>query len=333
MKTSPFTDYLLQTSPSDSEHPRCYQTAACAAPSDAMRRRADELLQTEIDFIANPAFRQPDAEAEILDHSAAQSQLDEPASSATSPPRDLPAHLARLCERPLLTAEEERILFRRMNYLKYRANVLRSQLDPDNLCTEDLERAEHLLSEAMIIRDQIAQANMRLVISVVKKFVTPQHSFDEMLSDGIMTMLYAIDKFDYDRGFRFSTYAYRSIARAAYRSVTDRQKENRRFLNTPDENFDVEDQGGTASMDQRTWETLRGLLKQMLKNLDQRERFIIRGRYALGTHRKIQTFQSLADKLGVSKERVRQLEQRAMTKLRTMAEELHQEELPEAIAG
>jgi RNA polymerase primary sigma factor len=53
--------------------------------------------------------------------------------------------------------------------------------------------------------------------------------------------------------------------------------------------------------------------------LDRRERFIIRARFSLGSHRRVHTLQSLADRLGVSKERVRQLEQRAMEKLRAMA--------------
>jgi len=61
------------------------------------------------------------------------------------------------------------------------------------------------------------------------------------------------------------------------------------------------------------------LLGDYIKRLDRREQFIIRSRYALGPHRKTRTFQCLADKLGVSKERARQLEQRAVKKLQTMA--------------
>ena len=68
-------------------------------------------------------------------------------------------------------------------------------------------KVERFLAAAQAIRDHIIKANMRLVISVVKKFVTPQHSFDDMLSDGIYSLMQAVDKFDFDRGFRFSTYA------------------------------------------------------------------------------------------------------------------------------
>ena len=80
-------------------------------------------------------------------------------------------------------------------------------------------------------------------------------------------------------------------------------------------------------MTEGVWSNLRDLMSSMLGDLDRREQFIIRSRYALGAHRKVRTFQSLADKLGVSKERVRQLEQRAMCKLRAMAAEYEMDEL------
>ena len=80
-------------------------------------------------------------------------------------------------------------------------------------------------------------------------------------------------------------------------------------------------------MDEQTWSTLRELLAGMMDQLDRREQFVIRGRYALGAHHKIQTFQSLADKLGVSKERARQLEQRAVGKLQTMAADVDLDEV------
>ena len=65
----------------------------------------------------------------------------------------------------------------------------------------------------------------------------------------------------------------------------------------------------------------------MLDDLDRREKFIVRARFSLGSHRKVHTLQSLADRLGISKERVRQLERRAMDKLRTMAGEVQLVEL------
>jgi RNA polymerase primary sigma factor len=164
-------------------------------------------------------------------------------------------------------------------------------------------------------------------MSLVKKFVTPQKSFDEMLSDGLVTLMYAVEKFDYDRGFRFSTYAYRSLARSAYRSVVATRADEARFTrDAADWAFEA-DSKNSSTTTEGIWQNVRNLTATMIKRLDRRERFIIRSRYALGSHRKVRACQELADRLGVSKERVRQLEQRALMKLKSMASELDADEL------
>ena len=295
-----------------------------------VRERVIRLLRKEIDFISNKDFRSIDRalEREVLDGA-----FEVPLESSPLP-RNLPGHLARLCEAVVLTPEQEQALFRQMNYLKYRANMMRSRLSPHEPDEEVLNKAERFLAAAELVRDRIIRANMRLVISVVKKFVTPQNSFDDMLSDGIYSLMQAVDKFDYDRGFRFSTYAYRAIARNAYRAIIKRQREMVRFGTEMDEaGLDAGAGISESAMDVRTWTLLRGLLSRVMDRLDRREQLIIRCRYALGAHRKVKTFQMIADRLGVSKERVRQLEQRAMSKLRTMAAELQMEELVEPSMG
>ena len=277
--------------------------------------RARKLLQTEIEFISNRSFKlEQQATPDEFDVVSARSDRDK------NLPAGLPGHLARLCQSSLLTAEEETRLFRRMNYVKFQAEAIRSRLDPEQADVDAMEQVDQLLAEAKKLRDRIVQANMRLVISVVKRFVTPQQSFDDLLSDGIFSLMQAVNKFDYDRGFRFSTYAYRAIARNTLRKINDAHtKAARHTANSEDAAFDVMDERGSSSMQDAAWEKLRQLLGKFLEQLDRRERFIIRSRYALGAHRKVRTFQFLADKLGVSKERVRQLERRAVGKLKSFA--------------
>lgn len=290
--------------------------------TEVIRRRTLELLRTEIDFIPNGSFSHSDEFSESI----VEATMEE--RSGAKAPAELPAHLRRMCEAELLTHEQEVALFREMNYLKFRANALRSRLDPDNVDEQAVTTIDQLLSRAQAIRDHIIQANTRLAMSIVKKFVTPQQSFDDLLSDSLLTLMQAVEKFDYDRGFRFSTYAYRSIARNAYRTVTSARKEEARFTRDAKEwAFEQEDDHSSSTATERVWSNLRELTASMLDKLDRRERFIIRSRYALGAHRKVRTFQSLADKLGVSKERVRQLEQRAVSKLRAMAAEFEMDEL------
>lgn len=291
-------------------------------PSDVLRDRAKALLNLEIEFIDNASFRKVSVREEILGTDTLPSDGETVGSGNSE--SELPPHLARLCDAALLTKEAEQTLFRKMNFLKFRANSLRTRLDLDDPQADKIDEIHHLLGQAKAIRDHIIQANMRLVISIVKKFVSPSFSFDELLSDGIVILMNAVEKFDYDRGFRFSTYAYRSIMRNAYRKVMDRKKENARFAAVDEETIEGSiEESGTASMDEKTWDRLRKMLSKFLGNLDKRERLIVRARYALGQHRTIQTFQSIADKLGVSKERVRQLEQRAVGKLQQMASETH----------
>ncbi len=296
--------------------------------SPELQGRALELLRTEIQFIPNPEFQ-----AEHCSNAKFVNAILAELQSVSSGSAGLPVHLRLMCESKLLSQQQETALFREMNYLKFRANVLRSRIDPDDdaRLLETVETVEALLSRVQSIRNQIVQANMRLVMSVVKKFVTAQQPFDELLSDGIITLMQAVEKFDFDRGFRFSTYAYRSIARGAYRNIANaRGEEARRIRDAGEWVFEQKDDR-TSAMADKIWSNLRAITTTMLDQLDRRERFIIRSRYALGAHRKTRTFQYLADKLGISKERVRQLEQRAVAKLRSMADELELDEVSSAI--
>jgi RNA polymerase primary sigma factor len=284
----------------------------------------DSLLSAEISFVMNDSFvdKDDELEAEI------RRQPEAWEGTVAEVPRNLPSHLARLCETRILKAEEEQSLFRRMNYWKYRADHVRSTLDPDDPKWSDVELAAAYLAAAEKVRNRVIRANMRLVMSVVKRFVTGVHSFDDLLSDGIYSLMQAVDKFDYARGFRFSTYAYRAIARNTYRKISKQQNELVRFSSDAMETSSADLADASASPAEEVAQTRRrSALTQLVARLDRREQLIVRCRYALGAHRKVKTFQAIADKLGVSKERVRQIEQRAINKLRAMASEMGLDDL------
>lgn len=148
--------------------------------------------------------------------------------------------------------------------------------------------------------------------------MTPQQSFDELLSDGLLALLKAVDKFDFSRGFRFSTYAYRAIARNASQNLARQASQQRQQVQLSAAE-PVEDARREKTIDERSWERLRSNLAEMMAHLDPREQFVVRSRFALGSQLQARTLQSLAEELGVSKERVRQLEQRAILKLNRLA--------------
>lgn len=279
-------------------------------------------LRTEIGFMANAEFMVPKIGSKIfeakLELAPRQSVLGIAAIRKSGV--DLPIHLSRLCEAPLLTPPQERELFRRMNFLFHQASVHRSLLRLERPSRRRLELIDKLVLLAEWHRDRIVEANLRLVFSIVKKFVNPENTFDDLLSDGIVGLIRAVEKFDYDRGFRFSTYATQVVRRNSYRTVVTRQQERQTTVGgLQDLNLDLTDTERTSAISEKRWHELRRRLALMLDDLDRREKFIIRARFSLGSHRKVHTLQSLADRLGISKERVRQLERRAMEKLRGMA--------------
>lgn len=296
------------------------------------------LVANEIGLMANADFSTPDIEEVLFADKRLLPISSDDLRRVKTP--DLPAHLARLCETKLLTPEEEVETFRRMNFLRFKANELRLELRSQtqaqsaksrttksavekNRATNGwtVRRIESLLRAADWYRDRLVKSNMRLVISIVKKFVNSHNAFDDLLSDGIVALMRAVDKFDVALGFRFSTYATQVVRRNSYRRVMENQKERQRItLSVHDAGVDISDEHRASGMSEIRWEALRGRLSNMLDRLDRREKLIVRARFSLGGHRRVQTLQKLADRLGVSKERIRQLEKRALDKLRDMAD-------------
>jgi RNA polymerase primary sigma factor len=279
-----------------------------------------EVLAEASNYIHNADFTLPAAESEFLGDEFL-SDCDDGSTRRSSKKVNLPPHLIGLTETKLLTPAQETQLFQRVNFLRYKAVRILERCQDQQISQWDMERVRGLLRAANWHRDQIVKANVRLVISIVKKFVNPQCAFDDLLSDGIMALIRSVDKFDYQLGFRFSTYATQVVRRNSYRFVMERQDERLKVTNSITESgLDVPCEPSTSSMSEVRWNTLRGHLRGMLDMLDKREKLIIRARFSLGGHREVKTLQRLADRLGISKERVRQLEKRALEKLQAMAE-------------
>ncbi|QDU93345.1 sigma-70 family RNA polymerase sigma factor [Lignipirellula cremea] len=287
-----------------------------------LRERAERILQREIDFIPSEEF------AELTEEMAFEPPVG-PWRTAPSPAalRELPVYLQQMCAGHLLSPERERELFRQMNFCKFQAALLREQLDSELPDVSLMERIERLLRMGETARNEILSANLRLVISIVKKFATPRLSFDDLLSDGAASLLKAAEKFDYTRGFRFSTYAYRAIVGNTLRKMTDDRKRESRFAPLEPAQIDAPADADCSALSQARREWAGSQLTGLLEKLDQRERHIIEGRFALGATPTVQTFQSLADEYGISKERIRQLAERALKKLHEMAAQIQLDDM------
>lgn len=292
------------------------------APQTSRRylaQRSKSLLTREISFIHSPEFLKMTL-ADVT-WQAGEIYADESQDLRSTGDRIVPSHLSYLFQKPLLTPPGELHLFRRMNYLRFLANRRRSQIDPSRPRVKVVREIESLIAESEVARRQLVESNLRLVASIARKFAKSMHDFEELLSEGNAILLYAIDKFDFGRGFRFSTYATHAIQRHFFR-VIQRMQRKRRFEVDSSPEILLETVAAPDIDTPSTGPTLTPqMLRQMSQLLDERERLIIEERFGLRTKTSSEkTLKDLSEEMGLSKERVRQLQHRALSKLREFLE-------------
>ncbi len=277
---------------------------------------------------------------------------------------------------PLLTAEEEVALAKRMEAGQFATTQLREMRALGDGLTEDMrQELEGLIEDGESAQEYLVRANSRLVISVAKKYIGRGVHFLDLIQEGNIGLIRAARKFEYRRGHKFSTYATWWIRQAVSRAVADqgrtirvpvhmgdqinrlrrvstqltqelgREPTTSELANametTPDkidnlieisrrpisletpieEDADsefgdfIEDKSSPQPAEVVTHNLLREHLEQVLARLPDREAHILELRYGLldgETH----TLEEVGQKIGVTRERVRQLEAQALNRLR-----------------
>ncbi|MEX0824991.1 MAG: sigma-70 family RNA polymerase sigma factor, partial [Pirellulaceae bacterium] len=280
--------------------------------------RAARILELPLDYMFNEEFAQTSREAEFL------GEMPE----AETPPRKirvpagLPPYLAALYDVPLLVREQEYHLFRKMNYLKHKASRLRDSLEKVGNKTAVMDEIEALYEQAVKTKNQIVQANLRLVVSIAKRHMNSTDDFFGLISDGNMSLIRAAEKFDYARGNKFSTYASWAIMKNFARTIPSEFKHRDRFRTTTEELFlSRQDERLDPYVEETAQRVRQREVNRILGRLDDREQKIISARFGLSRGSEPLTLKEVGEEMGVTKERIRQLESRALVKLRAAASE------------
>ena len=278
---------------------------------------------------------------------------------------------------PLLTAEEEVMLAKRMELAEFARDRIQADGPEgrDTLGWTQEQQLREVLMDGEAAQEHLIRANARLVISVAKKYIGRGVPFLDLIQEGNIGLIRATNKFEYQRGHKFSTYATWWIRQAVSRAVADQGRtirvpvhmgdqlnrmrrvqlqliqelgreptieelalgmettpdkvENlleisRRpvSLETPiddegDSTFGdfVEDVNSPAPSEEVATHLLHEQLQQALDKLPPREAQILRLRYGLADGR-VYTLEEVGQTIGVTRERVRQLEAQALNRLR-----------------
>lgn len=290
-------------------------------------RRIDEachVIRDEVRFIDSRRFRVRNAEALIYERAP---QIPRAKTDWYMPVLDteIGSNIKRAeNQQVILTGAEEKVLFHQMNYALYRLEKIRRALrgiKPDTTQASEILKWRRIADSA---RDQIAGINLGLVLFMSKRSRIRPGDFADMVSEGNMALLRAVDRFDCERGYKFSTYACRAISKAFSRLALKKQRlashEGVSYNDTIGRTAKVEDLRHASAV-QDLLSDLSESVRDNSAELSEVEHTIIMLRFGMDDHDpeatpSPMTLVQVGQIVGVTKERVRQIQNKALEKLR-----------------
>lgn len=186
-------------------------------------------------------------------------------------------------------------------------------------------------SDLIELRKALVEANQGLVISIVKKYANGYVPIEDLIQEGNLGLIVAAERFDPERGWQFSTYAVwwiRDYVGRATRDVTMNGGQLQSLDLPVGEDGDstlvdfIPDENAVSPCELAEENELKELVTEMVSCLKPRERRVIELRFGLnGTHE--HSLEETGETLGISKERVRQIEVKALGRLRKLAGPFH----------
>ena len=176
------------------------------------------LAEMRIKVVANGAhpIREPEEDIEPTEEVVAKTTLELPGEVASDPVRMYLREIGRV---PLLNSDDESRLAAAMHQGEVAQQALQRTTSPK---TQQRRKTE--IAAAEVARTRLAEANLRLVVSVAKRYIGRGMSFLDLIQEGNIGLLRAVERYDYSKGFKFSTYATWWIRQAITRAIADQAR-------------------------------------------------------------------------------------------------------------
>jgi RNA polymerase sigma factor (sigma-70 family) len=289
----------------------------------SLRRRVEDLLGGNYAYMDSPVFRRRNIERDLFTFEENhEPQL--PRTAWYQPTRDDVLDSAIVGAPQLMKGDEERMMFLRFNYAKRRLSRLQRMIRNEGL-TRDLanqflewhRRFEHF-------REYLVRTNLALVLAMAKRTRLGDVDFAEIVSEGNMALIRAVDKFSVDRGFKFSTYACRAILKAFSRASMKHSRHRTRFPVEFEPDLEKSDwiDKKRDQVEEDCVDELKQIVDRNLADLSDVEQTVIRQRFNWQQQQETPlTLEEVGQIIGVTKERVRQIQNKALLKIKRLMEE------------
>ncbi|HEY8748474.1 MAG TPA: sigma-70 family RNA polymerase sigma factor [Tepidisphaeraceae bacterium] len=289
--------------------------------SRSLRQKVEAVIEENYAFMDSPIYLRKNIEEELFDF---ENEPQLPLVSWYQPTRDEAVDQSISGAPQLMKGPEERMMFLRFNYSKLRLGKLQRLIKKSGLTRKRADEFMFWHRRFEHFREYLVRTNLALVLAMAKRTRLGDVDFAEIVSEGNMALIRAVDKFNVDRGFKFSTYACRAILKAFSRTAMKSSRHRTRFpveFEPEMEKSDWADRRRDA-VEEDCIDELKAIVDRNLADLSQVEETVIRRRFNWKQEEESPlTLEEVGQIIGVTKERVRQIQNKALMKIRTVMEE------------
>src|SRR5687767_5339237 len=289
----------------------------------ALRARAEQVLAENYPFMDSETFKQRGLEQSLFDFDEAGGEPQLPMTSWYQPTREEIADQLKGTPQ-LMKGPEEKLMFLRFNFAKRKLCLLQKKAKKEGLTRELAEQLVEWHRRFEHFREYLVRTNLALVLAMAKRTRLGDVDFAEIVSEGNMALMRAVDKFNVDKGFKFSTYACRAILKAFSRTAMKHSRHKTRFpveFEPEMEKSDWTDKKRDM-VEQDLTDELKQIVERNLADLSDTEQTVIRRRFNWQQQDESPlTLEEVGQIIGVTKERVRQIQNKALLKIKSVMED------------